>query len=691
MAYDLLFSPMNIGNMTVKNRIVMAPMHLGFGDFNGTPTEKLMNYYEERAKGGAGLIITEITRVNDFHGASTFTQLAMSHDYHIEPMRVFAERIHRHGAKLAVQLHHPGRQNLGLCIGTVPMMIPFQNCKLIKKTVFKIVPKIGPKLLERDLVPKVYAPSVCERAKFANSKMKAFSIRQIKALEKQFIDAAERLKKAGVDAVELHAAHGYLIQQFLSPYTNKREDEYGGSLENRMRFLTNIIAGIRGRCPDFPVIVRLSADECYEYIGREGTGYTLDEGVKMAVALEKAGIDAIDVSSAGYDTFNYWLEPVSFKTGWRKHMAQAVKNAVKIPVIAANLIRSPEQAEQQIKDGIQDFAALGRPFIADPHCALKYKEGRPDDVKRCICCLYCIESMQENAFKGTHGECAVNPYLGRDGLCYDMPKTGEGKTVAVVGAGPAGLMAAETLLKRGFKVTVFEKEAEAGGQINLADKGPDKDKIGWCIKDLVTSVTKLGGEIRYNAEATAESLAALKPYSVFIATGGEAVKPKSIDGANLPNVFTTTDILNGSVELSGKRVLVAGSGMTGLETAELLCKQGNSVTVIEMANTVAPGTWFQHVDDAMQKLNACGTHFLTGKKLVKITESGVIIESVGSRQTSEIAVDYVVLALGVRPVNALYGQIKEKFERVRLIGDAESIGRIADATRNAFKAATALK
>lgn len=693
MSYEKLLSPIKIGKMEVKNRVVMAPMLIGMGDFNGKPTERLMNYYVERAKGGTGLIITEITRVNDIHGAAAFAQLAMSHDYHIEPMREFAGRIHKYGAKLAVQLHHPGRQNLGVCIGTIPLMIPFQNCKFIKDTIFKVVPKIGPKLLQKHWVPKVYAPSVTETAKFADSKMKAFSIRQIKSLEKDFIDAAERLYKAGVDAVELHASHGYLIQQFLSPYTNRRKDEYGGSLENRMRFIMNIIKGIKERCPDFPIIVRLTVDECYKYIGKEGVGYDLTEGVEMARRLEKAGIDAIDVSSAGYDTFNYWLEPTSFPLGWRKYMAAAVKEAVKIPVLAANLIRTPEQAEAQLNEGVQDMISMGRPHIADPYFVKKCEEGRPEDITRCICCLYCIQSMQEQAFHGSYTQCSLNPYLGHEGEIEKLnEKIGNGRLVVIVGAGCAGLTAAELLLKRGFKVTVLEKEAEAGGQLNLADKGPHKEKIAWATEDLLTAVKKLGGEIKYNFNATYENIRALSPYAVMVATGGAAVKPKSIEGINGKNVCTSTEILNGSVKLENKTVIVAGSGMTGLETAEYLTVNGgNKVIIIEGKNTIAPGMWFQHVDDARQKLDAKGTAYITSKMLTAVTDKGVVVEDTATKQKSEINGDYVVISLGVRPVNSVYEEIKGKFDKVYLVGDALKTGRIAGATKNAFETALTIK
>ena len=243
---------MKIGSCEIKNRIVMPPMMMGFGEPSGKPTEMLMDYYEERAKGGTGLIITEITRVNDDHGAAAFNQLAMSHDYHIEPMREFADRIHRHGAKLFVQLHHPGRQNIGIMIHMVPLTnMCSKVCKSFPKLVYKIAPGIGRKMVDKGLVFASPGPSKCEPSKVAGGHVRAFSHREIKKLIRQFVDAAVRCKAAGVDGVELHAAHGYLLQQFLSPNTNTRTDEYGGSLEHRMRSIKDIIEGIRDKCGQY--------------------------------------------------------------------------------------------------------------------------------------------------------------------------------------------------------------------------------------------------------------------------------------------------------------------------------------------------------------------------------------------------------------------------------------------------------
>lgn len=687
MKYDMLFSPMNIGSVTIKNRLVMAPMLMGFGTFNGTVTEQMSDYYEERAKGGMGLIITEITRVDDKTGASAFAQLAMSHDYQIEPLRGMVEKIHSHGAKLFVQLHHPGRQNMGLLIGTVPLSIGMdKRFSFYSKLLYGIVPA-GKVLMEKHLVPRVVSPSKCENAYFADGNNRALSKKEIKKLINEFIDAAQRVKKSGADGVELHASHGYLIQQFLSPYTNRRTDEYGGSLENRMRFLLEILTGIKERCgSDFPVIVRLTVDECYDRIGKPGVGYSLNEGVMMAQRIEKAGADAIDVSSAGYDTFNYWLEPTSFECGWRKYMAAAVKAKVTIPVLAANLIRSPEQAEKQLEEGTQDFISLGRPTIADPHWAEKAQQGRAEDISRCICCLYCIESMQNNAYIGGHGGCSVNPFVGNESTV--LKNNGGGKTVAVVGAGPAGLMAARLLCLRGFDCVVFEKEQAAGGQLRLAAAPSLKEKINWCIEDMLTAAEKAGARIKLGTEATEESIAALNPHAVVVATGGFAVRPRSIKGADGENVFTVTEILNGSHLPKGKQVAVIGSGMTGLETAEMLCENGNKVTVIEMADSIAPGTWMQHIDDALPRLRAAGAKILTSRKLVEITPDGIVVEGTGKKAVRKsLACDEVVLSLGVRSENKLYEEIKDKFQNVYLIGDAEKPGRIADATHAAFDCA----
>lgn len=684
MSYDMLFSPMKIGNVEIKNRIVMAPMCMGFGQYNGCATETMMDYYEERAKGGVGLIFTEITRINDITGASSFGQLGMSHDYQIPALREMADRIHKHNCKIMVELHHPGRQNLGLMIGTVPI------CNIGSKLMGNLYTKIltqavipqGKKLQDKHIVPRTVAPSKCERSKMSDSVNRELSVNEIKRIICQFIEGAVRVKKAGCDGVELHAAHGYLIQQFLSPNTNKRTDQYGGSLENRMRFLLEIIDGIRLNCgKDFPIVVRLTVDEMYSEIGQNGKGYNLEEGIKMAKILSDKGIDAIDVSSAAYDTFNYWLEPTTFTPGWRKYLASEVKKVVDIPVIAANLIRSPKQAEMQLEEGTQDFISLGRPLIADPHWPNKVKSGNENLIKRCVCCLYCFESMMKGAYKYTHGNCSVNPFVGRENV--SLKQNGNGRKVLIIGAGCAGLTAAELLSKRGFDVTVLEKESKQGGQLNLASKPPHKEKINWVCEDLLSNAINSGAKVLFNTKADKDIIASYSPEIVITATGGNAIHPKSFNG---DNVVTVTQVLNGDIDISNKKVAVIGSGMTGLETSELLVSKGNKVTVVEMADKIAPGAWFQQLDDALPVLEKAGTEFLTSHKLLSISSSGIELENLKEKKAVAIKVDLVVLSLGVRSDNSLYNDIKNSDSyKVYNIGDSNKIGRIANATESAYQ------
>lgn len=684
MPYETLLSPMNIGSVTIKNRVVMPAMMLGHGQFNGTPTQQMLDYYEERAKGGVGLIITEIARVNDMEGAGAFAQLAVSHDYHIKPLSKLVSRVHNQNCKIFVQLHHPGRQSIPLTVGTLPIAIGLEKISPKCRDIFYKMTPLAKKMQDRGIVLRVAGPSKTKPCKFAKGRNRALSNKEIKKIIKQFIEAAKRAQLAGADGVELHAAHGYLIQEFLSPNTNKRTDEYGGSLENRMRFILEVIAGIKESCGDaFPICVRLTVDECYDKIGEPERGYQLEEGVRIAKRLEKAGIAAIDVSSACYETMNYWLEPTSFPLGWRKYMAEAVKKEVSIPVIAANLIRSPGQAEEQLREGIQDFVALGRPHLADPSWVHKMQTGCEADIKRCICCLWCFESMEHNAYLGTAGTCAVNPRMGAEQKYKNMNKNGNNRRVVIVGAGPAGLTAAEILGERGFKPIVLEREAHAGGQAYLASLPPHKGKINWCVEDLLVAAKKQGAEILFNIEANESIIKSYEPYAVVIATGAHAIKPRYIRGFERNNVCTITDILDEKVVISNKIVAVIGSGMSGLEIAEKLAIEENRVLVIEMQNTLSPNTHIQHVDDILPRLKRYNTEFILGHRLEEIKEDQIVLTEVKSGESKSINVDHVVVSLGVESEDHLYKELENVIKHLYVVGDAKSCGRIAQAIHSA--------
>lgn len=689
MQYKTLFKPMNIGKVEIKNRIVVPPMCMGFGQFDGRANEVLLDYYEERAKGGAGLIISEITRVNDKHGAGAFQQLAASHDYHIESLKELATRVHKHGAKLFVQLHHPGRQNYGLLINTLPISIKLDKIfKSFKRIFFKSAPMFK-KLNDKKMMFAVVAPSKVEPSYVTGGRVRALRQSEIRKLVRQFVNAAIRVKKAGCDGVELHGAHGYLIQQFLSPHTNKRTDRYGGTFEKRMRFLQEIIQGIRLACgSDFPIIVRISADECYDKIGRPGIGYGLDEGINIAKYLETLGIDAIDVSCGAYDTFNTWLEPVSWPLGWRKYMAASIKKVVKIPVLAANLIRSAEQAEEHLSSGIQDFVSLGRTHIADPEWANKVKSGNEKSIKRCISCLYCFETMINNAFDGTHGCCSVNPFIGKEKYLNNLKRNGNGKKVMVVGGGPSGLVSASILLQRGFDVFLYEKTSSLGGQVNIAATPEGKKNLSWIYKDLEYELKQLGCKIFLNTEVTKEMVLKDPPYALVVATGAVPRKPTSIPGINGKNVYLATDIIKKDNILINKKVVLIGSGMTGLETAEVLVKNQNDLTIVEMAPSLAENTWFQHVDDVLPKLKDANVNFVFNNKLIKIEEKGVIVESTkGAKKETKIEADAVVLSMGVISVNNLFHELNELIKYIYLVGDAKTPGSIGSATNSVYEVA----
>ena len=670
LKYPHLFQPIRIGNMLVPNRICHVPTDVSSSNADGSVSERDIHHHSQLAKGGVGLIIVGATSPDAATGRPTVTGLVADSDTQIPGLARLAESMHKYGAKCVVQLQHPGRQ----CAW------PRYNTMSATDMVVKLPWSAGHEI-------------VYENAEEKGKPVRAMTTEEVVDMVDKFSESAWRVKQAVFDGVELHAAHGYLIQEFLSPYTNRRTDEYGGSFENRMRFVTNIIRKIREKCgTDFPLVVRLSVDEFYREIGELENGYTLEEGVRIAKRLEELGVDAIDVSSGTYETMNYWLEPTEFECGWRKNLAKAVREQVRVPVLAANLIRSPEQAEQQLAEGIQDFISLGRPLLADSQWAQKAAANRADDIKRCICCLWCFESMLEGEERRQAGQCTVNPRVCREvAVPMDPPRDGDGRRVIIAGAGPAGLTAAEVLAKRGFQVTVYEKEARAGGQLTLAELPPHKEKLGWCTQDLEHAALKNGAVIEYNHPATAQEILDQKPYAVLVATGAVACKPKGIPGAERENVHTSDYALRHGKDFAGRTVAVVGSGMTGLETAELLADNGAKVFIIEMAENIAPGTYHQHLDRAVPLLRSKGVAILTGQKLSAVDDGSVTFTDTKSGESQTRAADDVVIAIGVEQVHVLYEELKGRQENLFIVGDAAQKGRIASATRAAFDCAWALK
>ncbi len=643
MEYNLLKSPKKINNLEIKNRVVMTAMGAGLANLDGTPSDKMIQYYEERAKGGVGLIVTEITRVNDETGVGLPAQLSVSNDNVIPKLTKLAEAVHKWGSKIFVQLHHPGRQTYSQLIGDKPVV-----------------------------APSAIPCGICKQ------ETRALENAEIKELVQQHIEGAKRAKQAGIDGVELHGAHGYLIAQFLSSHTNKRTDEYGGSVENRFRFTKEIIEGIKQACgEDYPVTIRLNATDFLGLIGVE-EGITNEECVTFAKMSEEAGADLINVSCGIYETINTIIEPTSFQEGWRLDLSKLIKANVSIPVFGNTVIRSPKYAEQLLEEGVVDFIGMGRTHLADSEWVNKALSGREDEIRKCVSCVRCFESLNINAFTLEPLVCSVNPRTCREAdfkIDSELEKNGEGKTVAIVGAGPAGLEAARILSLRNYKPVIFEKEDKIGGQLYLAKEPPHKDKLGWFIDYYKTQLNDV--EIKLNTEATIENIKAINPCSVIIATGAKPIVPSSICGVDSQNVYTTTNILDGSVEIKNETVAVIGSGMTGIETAELLA-ENNKIVLVEMAEEIAPGCYVQNVVDVMGRLGQKDVVLLPKHKLTSISENTISLQNENGENVT-YDVDKVVLSLGVERERSLVEQFEKEFDEVNVIGDSDKIGRIAEA------------
>lgn len=649
--YKKIFEAGNIGKVVIKNRLVMAPMGCGLANLDGTPSEDMIAFYEARAVGGAGLIIPEITRINDVHGAGLMRQLSVTKDKHIKPLAKLAEAVHKHDSKIFIQLHHPGRETVSALLGGQPVVAPSAiPCKLV------------------------------------NQETRALTIDEIKELINQFVNGAVRVQKAGCDGVELHAAHGYLLHQFLSPYTNKREDEYGGSFENRLRMITEIIKGIRKVCgTGFPIGVRLSVEEFLDKTGVTEDYIHAQDGVKIAMALEQAGIDFIDVSCGLYETGMTCIEPISFPQGWRKELLFAVKSHVKIPVIGVSVIRDPEVAEDFLENEVVDLVSMGRSWNADPEWGKKVLEGREKELRKCISCLRCFESLNEYNAVGLPPECALNPTYAREKKYGNLVHDTNEHKVVVVGAGPAGMCAAHTLALRGVKVILLDRQSELGGTVNLAKKPPLKERMQWIAEYYSNEFEKLGVEVKLNTEATKDLIMSNKPDAVILATGSTSIIPEKIPGVNGDNVFTVEAVLSGKAELKGKNIAMIGAGLTGLETAEYLFEEGNQVTIIDMLDKPAPNANHTNVADVCGRLGKAGVKYLLGYSLKEISENSVILEKLENKEEVNLPVDAIVLSLGFRPDQSLAAELEAKGVEVKIIGSAIKDGTIAPAVRTGYE------
>ncbi len=636
--YAKMNSAVSIGHLSVANRVAMTAMGVNLATKGGGVSDDVIAYYEARARGGVGLIITEVTRVTDGAGAGEPCQLAARGAHDIPDLQRLVDAIHKYDTKIFIQLQHPGGLATPLITGTLPV-IP----SMLKGT---------PENTAHEL-----------------------SAEECEELVKAFVTGAAVAQAAGADGVELHGAHGYLINAFLSPAMNHRSDAYGGSFENRMRFVAEILQGIRYVCGvHFPVSVRINAEEALS------GGLDLSEAQKIASALEQAGADAINVSCLSIGT----IEPGTFAQGWKKHLGQAIKQAVSLPVIAVDNIKEPHIAEQLLQEGVCDLVGVARAHLADPEWCNKAFCGREADIRNCIGCLACFDEIS----KLHRIKCAVNPVTGREREYACLERNGQGRKVAVIGGGPAGIEAALTLEERGFSPVLFEGAQQLGGALNSADKGFGKSLITRYITFLATQIEQRSIEVRRGEQASVDMIKKLDPYAVFVACGAEPFIP-SIPGIDGENVCTAEEVLLDKVQPKGT-VVVVGLGMTGLETAEVLANRGCELVLVEMLNEIGAGMYHTVVEDVMGRIQEYDPQVLTHHRLERIMPHAAMLIRLSDNESVEIKADWVVLSLGVQPRTTVVKEFKAAFKRVVIVGDAVRGARILEATQDAHGKAFAL-
>jgi 2,4-dienoyl-CoA reductase-like NADH-dependent reductase (Old Yellow Enzyme family)/thioredoxin reductase len=599
-----------------------------YANQDGYITERTKNYYEARARGGVGLIIVEGTYIH-LGGQGFGNQPAMSDDKYIAGMSELVQAIHKHGAKASIQLFHAGRLARSQFSGLQPV-----------------------------------APSPIAATGFGYEMPKELSVDEIPEIIFYFAEAALRAKNAGFDGVEIHGAHSYIIDQFLSRVSNKRDDMYGGVLSNRARFLVEVIKKVKETVgADYPVWVRITGKE----YGLE-EGITEEESQETARIAQEAGADAIHVSAFGPGAPNNLSQP-KFVPGVIIHLAERVKKAISIPVIAVGKI-TPYAAEKFLAEEKADFIAMGRQLLADPELPNKASLGKIEDIKPCIDCFDCRNDLWSNIMGSNSSKigirCSVNSALGKEGE-QNFDKTDKPKKVLVIGGGPAGMESARVAALRGHMVTIWEQRSKLGGQLISASIPPHKDRIKALIKYLTIQVKKHDVKIETDKKATKSEVERFNPDKVIIATGVDYVIPK-IPGLENADVVKASDVLEEKVDVK-ERVLIIGGESVGLQTAEFLLEKKKKVTVVRRGPEIAAKMGPVLRNYCLNRLLDKGITFIKNIKYKEITTSGlVVLTKEDKRKTIEF--DTIVLAAGSTSNKKLYNEIKANIPEIHLAGDS---------------------
>lgn len=645
----LIAQPGRIGPYSLKNRVVMGPLGTNYSTTDGTSTERDRMYYAERALGGVAMIMTEAMPVSE--GARNHrNSMCLFHDRFIPGLASVVASIKKHGAYVFGQLSHRGG--------------------LLRRSVLNMEP-VGP------------SPW---RNPNTGDEVRALSVDEIRAIQMEFVGAARRLLQAGYDGCEIHAANGYLFHQFFTPRINKRTDQYGGSVENRMRFLLETVARIRDAMPDFPAVVRISATEYVD------GGYTTEDVIALALALERAGVVALDLSGGTNESpelSRFCIQPPSFPRRCLEPYARPIKAAVSIPVIIAGRIITPQDAESVLAAGSADFISLGRALYADPHWCLKAFGLLRAPIRECISCNVCFErltleldvSCVQNPMVGTEFEAIrfAEPHL------VDAPRPAP-RRVLVLGAGVAGVEAARVVAARGHRVEVWEAAAQPGGQMHLALAAPDKQEVRPVWTYRWTELQTLGVPVRLGVAATEDMIRQFAPDLVIVATGS---KPRALafDLSGLePDIRRAHawDVLADPAAIAdGAAVTVIGGGMVGIEVADLLALRGCRITIIEALASIAPSMARNNRTDILLRLKRAGVRILTRANLRSARGRDLVLETADGKLTVA-AGEAVIVAIGPKSERGVVPMLERAGVDYALVGDAQQPGDFLGAIRDGW-------
>ena len=656
--YPHIFSPLTVKNMTIKNRIVMMPMGTNYGEQNGEMSFLHINYYEQRAKGGTGLIIVENASIDSPQGSNGTTQLRIDHDNYLPRLFKFCENIHRYGTKIAIQINHAGASAISSRINMQPVSASDVPSK------------------EGGEIPR------------------PLSREEILHIVKKYGEAAKRAQTAGFDAVEIHAGHSYLISQFLSPITNKRTDEFGGSVENRTRFCRMVIDEVRKQVgPFFPIMLRLSADELME------GGNTLDDTLEYLDYLQEE-VDIFDVSCGLNGSIQYQIDVNYLPDGWRSYMAKAVKEKFNKPCISMGNIRDPKVAERILADGDADLIGMGRGLIADPAWVNKVATGHECDLRKCISCNVGCAGNRIGVNRPIR--CTVNPSV-LEGDVYKKLHVNKNCNVVVIGGGTAGLEAACTAAEVGCNTFLLEKGNELGGLASLISKIPAKNRLADFPHYLMHRAEQLENlYIFTNTEGTPENIRKFHPNIIVSSTGSAPLLPPiaglkdRIDNENY-NIYSILGMINHindfPKDLEGKKVVVVGGGAVGLDVVEFFADRNADISIVEMMDQIGRDLDPVSKNDTKTMMKKHNVHQLTKTALLEVKDSSFLVK--GDGEPYELPFEYGFVCLGMRAQGQLYQNLTEEFSsedvEIMNIGDSQRARRIIDGTQEGRNILTILE